>query len=263
MIDTPPRAHVLSDGTPGGPCAVFVHGVEDSWRTWGRLADSLGPRWRSVALDVPWRAGNDYRWRWSGAPSDWVGAGLDALDESSFVLVGHSFGANAVLGRLAGGERRANAAVLISPFFRPPGAEVTWRTFDRSRAAFERQVRDGMRMRLRGMAEEDVFELMLTRTCERIGPIGFLAAFEQYVASGHLSLSCVDIPVLVLCGENDPVTFRPHAEALARRLARGIVAGEKDFDHFSHLRRAPDVAQAIEELIGDRGPRHDVRQQGA
>lgn len=75
MIGTPPRGHVLFAGTPTGPCVVFVHGLEDTWHTWIRVAQCLGPRWRAIALDLPWRAGNDYRWRWAGSPGDWVRAG--------------------------------------------------------------------------------------------------------------------------------------------------------------------------------------------
>ncbi|MFG2103289.1 alpha/beta fold hydrolase [Micromonospora echinaurantiaca] len=245
---TSPQAHLLSPGTDTGPCAVFVHGIEDTWRTWTRLSRCLGPQWRTVALDLPWRAGNDYRWRWSGGPGDWVGAGLEALGDRPFLLVGHSFGANAVLARLAAGEPRATAAVLAAPFFRPAEHRVTWETFDLSRETFQRQISDGMRLRLRRTAPPDVFEVMIARTCERIGPVGFLAVFEQYVASGHLPLSHVDIPAAILIGEADPGMFRPHMEALARRLPRATVAAGDDFDHFCHVNHAPEVARLIEEL---------------
>jgi pimeloyl-ACP methyl ester carboxylesterase len=260
-----PRTHVLSAGTTSGPCVVFVHGIEDSWRTWSRLARYLGAAWRAIALDLPWRAGNDYRWRWEGSPADWVAAGLDAVDDRPCVVVGHSFGANAVLARLAAGEPRASAAVLAAPFFRPAEAAVTWKTFQLSRETFERQISDGMRVRLRSAPEPDVFEVMLARTCERIGPVGFLAVFEQYVASGHLRLSHVDIPVLVMVGEDDPGMFRPHMEALANLIPRGIVACGPQFDHFCHVRRAPEVARAIQDLTAaDLGPSHDYAdQQGA
>jgi len=244
-----PEGHVLSPGTDSGPCAVFIHGIEDNWRTWSRLALSLGPTWRTVALDMPWRAGNDYHWRWAGSFGDWVRAGLDeAVGDRPCVLVGHSFGANAVLSRLSVGEPRVSAAMMIAPFFRPVESVVTWETFDLSRKTFERQISDGMRARLRDMAQQDVFDVMLARTCERIGPVGFLAVFEQYVASGHLPLSHVDVPVLIMVGDRDPGMYRPHVEALGRRLPRAIVAFGRHYDHFCHVVRAPDLARAIAEL---------------
>jgi pimeloyl-ACP methyl ester carboxylesterase len=254
---------VLAAGRPDGPCAVFVHGIEDGWQTWTRLARCLGPGWRLIALDLPWRAGNDYRWRWLASPADWLAAGLAAaLGDQRCVLVGHSFGANAVLARLAAGEPRATAAVLAAPFFRPAGAAVTWRTFELSRTAFERQVGDGIRARLRHRLAPDVFELMLTRTCERIGPVGFLAVFEQYVASGHLPLSRVDIPALVLAGEGDPGMVRPHLRELADALPRGTLAGGPELDHFCHIHHAPQVARAIEQLVAPGGLARAGRKEG-
>jgi pimeloyl-ACP methyl ester carboxylesterase len=255
VIAVPPPGQVLAAGTPDGPCLVFVHGIEDSWQTWTELARWLDPRWRLLALDLPWRAGNDYRWRWVAGPGDWVAAGLAAaLGERRCVLVGHSFGANAVLARLAGGEPRVAAAVLAAPFFRPAGAAVTWQTFDLSREAFERQVADGILARLRRRPQPEVFELMLARTCERIGPVGFLAVFEQYLASGHLPLSHVDIPALVLAGDGDPGMVAPHLRALAGGLPRGRFARGAGLDHFCHIHQAPEVARAIEQLVAAAGP---------
>lgn len=245
----PPAAHVITEGQPGGPCAVLVHGLEDRWSTWTRVAHRLGPAWRTVALDLPWRAGNDYGWRWVRSPADWVRSGLDAIDADSVVLIGHSFGANALLARLAAGEPRARAAQLLCPLFRPDSATVTWQTFDQARLAFLRQIEDGIRTRLRTVVEADIVESMLARTCERIGPMGFLTTFDEYVSSGHLPLSAVDIPVSVLVGEDDPIMFRPYAEELARRLPRAQIACWADFGHFGHLRRADDVAGAVRALL--------------
>ena len=244
-----PEAHVLSPGSDTGPCAVFVHGIEDSWRTWSRVAVKLGPQWRCVSLDMPWNAGNDYRWRWKAGAGDWVRRGLDAaVGDRQFVLIGHSFGANAVLSRLSAGEPRATAVMMIAPFYRPAESMVTWETFDLSRKTFERQIGDGMRARLREAAQPDVFEVMLTRTCERIGPTGFLAVFEQYVASGHLELSHVDVPALILVGERDPGMYRPHLEELAKRLPRAMIASGPQYDHFCHVTRAGEVSLSIKEL---------------
>jgi predicted esterase len=58
----------------------------------------------------------------------------------------------------------------------------------------------------------------------------------------------VDIPVLILAGENDPTIYWPHMEGLANALMRGTVACKPEFDHFCHIRAAPDVAQVIEDF---------------
>jgi pimeloyl-ACP methyl ester carboxylesterase len=265
MSVPPPAAHLLAGGDESAPLAVFVHGFEDDWRTWNRLARCLASGWRAVALDLPWRAGNDYRWRWMAAPWEWVAAGLDALGEVPTVLVGHSFGANAVLGALAAASRNggaaasrnggaARAAVLAAPFYRPPDAPVTWRTFERSRATFERQIADGMRLRLgnrAGPLSPALFEAMLAKACERIGPTGFLAVFDLYVASGHLPLATVGVPALILAGERDPGASMRHLDLLVDRLPAGVMSCGPDHDHFSHITRATEVAGLIDRFVAE------------
>lgn len=242
-------AQVLAQGEPGGPCAVFVHGAEDRWQSWSKLAGFLPSRWRAVALDLPWRAGNDYRWRWAATASDWLAAGLDAaVGDGDCVLVGHSFGANVVLHRLSVGEPRAAAAVLAAPFFRPEEPPITWKTVRRARAMFERQIADGVRTRLRGTPPQEVVQLMIESTCRRIGPTGFLAVFDQYVASGNLPLSHVGIRTRILVGQRDPSLYLPHINVLAGRLVNATVSCAPDWGHFSHLHHARQMADAIQEL---------------
>lgn len=254
----PPRLHGLPGGDRDGaapaagdaPVAVFVHGMEDDCRGWAALARSLGPGWRTLAMCVPWHAGNDYSWRYGGRPGDWVGAGLSKLDTRPTVLVGHSFGANAVLELLATNpEPPARTAVLTAPFYRPRDAPVTWRAFDRSRLIFQRQISDGLRSRLaarRAALEPDILESMIDQAWERTGPSAFLTVFEQYLASGHLPVETVEIPVLVVGGERDPGLNREHLRALTDRLPLGLFACEPDYDHFCHRRHAHRLGRSID-----------------
>ncbi|MDW3849352.1 alpha/beta hydrolase [Micromonospora sp. BRA006-A] len=253
----PPRLHGLTaddrDATAAdgdGPVAVFVHGMEDDCRGWTALARSLGPQWRTLAMCVPWHAGNDYSWRYAGRPGEWVAAGLSKLPAPPTVLVGHSFGANAILELLATSPQPpARTAVLTTPFYRPHDAPVTWRAFDRSRRIFQRQISDGLRSRLtarKTSLEPDILESMLERAWERTGPSAFLAVFEQYLASGHLPVQTVEIPVLVVGGERDPGLNRDHLRALTDRLPLGLLACEPDYDHFCHRRHAHRLGRSID-----------------
>jgi pimeloyl-ACP methyl ester carboxylesterase len=237
---------------------VFVHGIEDDFRTWSPLAGCL-TRWQAWALDLPWRAGNDYGWRWHGSPASWLAAGLASTPD---VLVGHSFGANAVLAHLASGrDPQPRVAVLLNPFFRPADAPASWRTFERSRAMFERQIADGMRVRLSGRAAlppPDILADMLAKASERIGPVGFLAVFDEYLASGHQPLSQVAVPTLVIGGARDPGLARSYLELLAAGLPRGAFTCEAGYDHFCHRRRSAQVASTIENFVAMSGVRNVV-----
>ncbi|MEH1123226.1 alpha/beta fold hydrolase [Micromonospora sp. CPCC 206061] len=239
---------VLGAGVPGGPLAVLVHGLEDSWQSWRAVAARLDPAWRVVALDLPWRAGNDYRWRRGRPARAWLAAALDLVGARPDLVVAHSFGANATLELVAGGAAPRRGAVLLCPLYRPPELPVTWRVFERSRSGFVRHVRDGVRARLGRRAEvmdAELLEVVTAKAVDRIGPGGFLTVFEHFVASGGLTLSTVEVPVLVLAGAADHTLPRAAAAALARDMPAATVRVHEGYDHFCHVRRAGQVAADV------------------
>ncbi|HEU4425173.1 MAG TPA: alpha/beta hydrolase [Pilimelia sp.] len=245
-------AHTLASGRPDAPFVVFAHGLEDAWTSWLPLAAELDPGWRLVALDLPWRPGNDYRWRRRPA-GQWLGAGLDLLDAVPDAVVAHSFGANAALElRCALDPRCGRAAMLICPFYRLPGRPVTWSMFDRSRRTFVDQVREGVRARMGGRAAElepEIVDAMMNMALERVGPAGFLTVFEQFAASADLPLGNVEPPTLVLAGGADPTLSRKAAAALAGAMPGAELRINDDYDHFCHVRRARDVAAQVADLV--------------
>ncbi|MEU8122604.1 alpha/beta fold hydrolase [Spirillospora sp. NPDC049024] len=243
--------HVLSPGRPGAPLIVFAHGLEDAWTSWAPLARRLDRGWRMVALELPWRAGNDYRWR-HRRPGEWLGDGLDLVGAVPDVLVAHSFGANAALELLCADDPRAGrASALLCPLYRPPRHRLTWRMLDRSRSTFTQHIRDGVRARLGPRAatlNPALLDTMMDLAVDRVGPAGFLTVFEQYAATADLPLASAARPALVIAGDQDPATS---GEA-ARELAAGMPGAEAvigpGYDHFCHLRHAPAIAGRIARL---------------
>src|ERR687892_458541 len=93
---------------------------------WLPLAEHLPVGWSVVAFDMPWSTGSDFRWWRTGIPADCVRRMLADFSVPVRALVGHSFGANAVLGALARPEPPGcKRAALITPFNRPPELPVT------------------------------------------------------------------------------------------------------------------------------------------
>jgi pimeloyl-ACP methyl ester carboxylesterase len=242
----------LAPGAPGAPVVAFAHGLEDSWTSWQPVAGALDPAWRLLALDLPWRPGNDYRWRRRAAGA-WLGQALDLIDTVPDVLVAHSYGANAALDLLCELDPRPGRAVaLVCPLYRLPRHPVTWRMFERARAMFVENIQEGLRARIGVRAatmEPDVLETMLDVAVDRVGPSGFMSVFEQFAHSAHLPLGNVRLPTLVLAGGNDP-TLSPEAAA---ELRAGMPGAElrfhDEYDHFCHIRHATSVAAHIAELV--------------
>lgn len=238
----------LGDARPDCPLAVFVHGLEDDWRSWRPVAEMLGEGWETVALDPPWRAGNDYGWRWRAPSASWVATGLSELDREPDLLVGHSFGANASLEAVARGYCGAKALAMVVPFYRAPEPKPTWQTWDRSREAFEYQMREAVRARLdhrRDRLGEELVATMTDKVFERIGLSGFLAVFEQYVASGHLPVASLTTPVHIIAGQRDPGMSHRQLSALTGALPNATLTWHTDFDHFCHVRHAEEVAELL------------------
>jgi pimeloyl-ACP methyl ester carboxylesterase len=244
----------LAEGAPGDLRTVLVHGLEDSWESWLPLARRLPAGWRVDALDLPWRPGNDYRWRHRPA-GVWLAHGLDLLDGVPDLVVAHSFGANATLELLCtGGPWPVRAAVLVCPLYRPPEVALTWKVFDRSRRAFDQHMREGLLARLGPRAatvEPDVLEKMTATAIDRVGPAAFLTVFDRFSASTSLPLARVTQPILLLGGGADPTLSRAAVTALAAAIPRASVVFQDRYDHFCHVRHAAEVAVEVAEWIAD------------
>jgi pimeloyl-ACP methyl ester carboxylesterase len=242
----------LAPGATGAPTVVFAHGLEDNWACWLPLTKELNPDWRLLALDLPWRAGNDYRWRRRPA-GHWLGEALDLLDGVPDVFVAHSYGANAALELLCALDPRpGRAAALICPLYRLPSHPVSWRMFDRARATFVQHIHEGLRVRVAGRGrtmDPDVLRSMLDVAVDRVGPAGFLSVFEQFTLSADLPLHNIELPTLVLAAGADPTLSREAATALGAQIAGAEVRIRDDYDHFCHIRHARDIAAQIADLV--------------
>jgi pimeloyl-ACP methyl ester carboxylesterase len=248
-----PVWHTLSPGEPGAPLVVFVHGLESAWSSWLPIAVELDPRWRKVALELPWRPGNDYRWRYRTAGS-WLGDSLDALGATPDLLVAHSYGANATLDLLCAGDPRPGpAAALVCPLYRLPKHAVTWQMFDRARGMFHEHMREGLSARLgtrAGNVRPDVLAAMVEVAIDRVGPLGFLTSFEKISASTHLPLDRVAARTLVVAGGADATLVPEAARTLAAAIPDCRVRITDEYDHFCHVRHAPGIAAQLAAFLG-------------
>ncbi|MEV4970853.1 alpha/beta fold hydrolase [Streptomyces scopuliridis] len=246
-----PRERLAVSRAPGaaGPVVALVHGLEGSGESWRPLVETF-TGCRAYALDLPWRAGNPYRWRQHGTPADWLRRALDLVPEPVDVLLGHSFGSNAVLEHLATADSShvPSAAVLLAPFYRPESLTVDWPLHDAALAGFRRVIADGVRVGLGERArtmDPEVLSAMVATALERIGPVGFLSLFLQFVGTTDLPLADVSVPTLVLAGERDESLAGNRATALAAAMPAATVRRRAHYGHFCHAEQSSDVAAEI------------------
>jgi pimeloyl-ACP methyl ester carboxylesterase len=255
----------LRAGSTGGPLVVFLHGMEDTWRSWDPLARKLDPGWRVCALDPPWRAGGGHQWRHGSTPGRWLSAALRTLARPVDLLVGHSLGANAVLEALARSRTvRPAGALLLAPFYCPPELDITWRVFEQAQRDFRQIIREGLEVRLGPRAariDAPLMEAMLSKLVDRIGPTGFTALFDQFLATAELTLASVRVPMRVVAGDRDPALDGFRAAALSRRLPRACVVTEPGFDHFCQVRQVDAVARHVTDFLAEIG-QESTRKEG-
>jgi pimeloyl-ACP methyl ester carboxylesterase len=234
------------------PTALLLHGLENTWASWRPLAAHLSQRWRVGAAELPWSAGNDYRWRREAPPAAWVADTLASCDEPPGLVVAHSFGAAALLEVLSTQPSTAvGSAVLIAPFYLHPKVTPSWRLFDVSRQQFHDQIRDGLRVNLGRRAaviDPAIFERIAAKVMDRIGPAGFVAVFDQYLATASFPLAAVRVPGLVITGEDDVTLLERDAAALAEAPALTVVR-KRPYGHFCHIRQPDQVARDITEFV--------------
>lgn len=243
---------VLADGK--GPLVVAVHGAEGGWREWQPLARELAARdYRVVALDLPWRAGNDYGWCAAGTPGTWLRDAVELLDAPVHSLLGHSLGANAVLELLCTPDVPVPAmAMLFAPFYRPAEDTVDDALEREFNVAFRFAVADGIRIslgtRYDGM-DETLFESIVDTALGRIGPAGIHALYLRFAATGTFPVSAVRTPTRVLVGVNDPALIARRRTALSLAMPAAVVSHHPGYGHCFHVSHAAEVAAEFTDFL--------------
>lgn len=239
--------HQLSEN---GPTVVLVHGLEGSWQNWTEIAEILAPHYRLIALDLPWRAGNDYTWPADGTPGQWLDRALSAVPGPINAVVGHSFGANATLELLSTG-RAFERVALLAPLFQPAGIPVDESLRCETREALASAVRTGLRLKLAAARTipPDLLADMQRKLVDYVVPRAFSKFFDYLCAAREFSLSTVDVPVLVLAGTKDVSLPAGGAHALGEAMPAAQIRRRAHYTHFCHQEQAADVAAELDDFL--------------
>ncbi|MFE6776503.1 alpha/beta fold hydrolase [Streptomyces sp. NPDC057702] len=242
-------------GPGSGPPVVAAHGMEDGWKNWRGVLDAL-PGHTPYSLHLPWSGGTDYAWTADGSPRDWLRRALALVPERPRVLLGHSFGANAVLAHLAEGgqEPDLEAVVLVAPFYRPAGFPLNDQLRLRSVAALRRVLVEGLRVSLgpRGARmDREVLALMEAKLLDRAVAGAFPVFYEAFRDSGDLDLSRVTVPTLIYVGPGDEGLTPMRARALADAVPAATLRSRPGYGHFCHIDRAAEMSAEVADFLRD------------
>jgi pimeloyl-ACP methyl ester carboxylesterase len=249
------------------PPLVFLHATGfHSW-LWLPYVHHFVSRYRGVTLDHRGHGESDkpqtgYRWEAFGA--DFVGF-LDALELENVLAVGHSKGGTAIAAAAAAGTRRLSRAVLIEPvlFPTPSALEPVWESPLAIGARRRRQVwptRDAMFQALRERlpfatwAEEFVRLYVDHGVADRPDgqvelrcPGDVEAQVYAYapMSDSFAFLEHLEIPTLLIRGENSPGLGQTDAAEALRRLPNGTLLTVPQCGHFVPMERPVELADAL------------------
>jgi pimeloyl-ACP methyl ester carboxylesterase len=243
---TPPIAWLEPpQSTPCAEAVVFVHGLGGSAEGWEALFGGFDRPFRLLSLEMPWSGTRGSGWS-ARSSADWIRSALAAIDAPVFMLVAHSFGANAVLEYLdrhgSGGVERL---VLVSPFYDAARAEE--RVEERfSLQNFEELLKEGFR-RAQGRREvpPDILTAMARRIRQRVGVEGWAEFVRVFGRSSRLRTERMEIPTMLVTGCEDRAAPPQTAAALAAAMPCCRLVRLPRCGHFAMTERPDALLRAL------------------
>jgi non-heme chloroperoxidase len=256
-VDLPGRGrfHYVSAGPSSGPLLVFLHGLADSWRSAAPLIPHLDDSFSILALDQRGHGETGDRfehYRLDDLAAD-AAAFIAALGRRPAALIGHSLGSLVAQRVAAAHGSAAESLVLIgatdSAARNPVLAEVAQAIEalpDPLPAGFIREFQAGTVHRPLPPGQLDAFVADSLKLTRRVwgGAVAGLGEAEA-IAAGR-----IELPTLIIWGEEDAVFGATDQERLRRLLAQSSFVRLAETGHAPHWERPQPVAEAIRRFLG-------------
>lgn len=222
-----------------GEPLVLIHGLGGTAANWGGQMEALAPYGRVIAVDLRGHGQSGYR---ADEPisvrvfADDVTALLDQLGIARAHFCGLSMGGMIVLEIFVRQPFRISSLILAdtTAFFPPPQAlAAILRHFDNLDMARWSQVMASLLLRRQAPTEQkQEVASMLAANRPDLYRQGLLAAFE---GDYRWMLSQIDLPTLVLVGEEDQATPIGYARLLQENIRNSVLQVIPDAGHYSSL----------------------------
>jgi pimeloyl-ACP methyl ester carboxylesterase len=234
------RGRYVSIGN--GPPLIFIHGLADSLDTFVMPMALLSREFQCISYDQP-TGHRDGARLWQYTPQHLVEdlfALMDQLGLREAAIVGHSFGSTTAVRAMHARPERISRAALLCGFARRPLS-----TWERWLAGLARYWFGTMKlMPLRRAATQrvhqppfqdcnrDIWEFFVTQTGKPV--IRAVAYWALHLHATDLSdlLPAIKPPVLVVCGDRDPLVPHSCQEHLFRKLPDPVLFQIRNCGHF-------------------------------
>ncbi|GAA4290834.1 alpha/beta fold hydrolase [Actinokineospora soli] len=231
---------------------LLLHGLANSATVWqGFTEHDTG--FATWAADLPWRGEGVAGWSQRGDLAGWVAEAIASVPgDGPLTVVAHSFSANLLLALLDREPALVGdlaSVVLVSPFYRSAPERFEWTDISRYLNDFHTIMEDGIRAQGGQRLSPAVRRELALRVRDLVGPYGWTRFFQTYLDTPWLRLDRLDLPVLVLSGENDFAALPGEARALAAALPDARVRVLPDCGHFLMAERPERFAAEITRFV--------------
>jgi non-heme chloroperoxidase len=260
-LSTGPRLLYAERGDPTGEAIVFLHGYSDSWFSYSRVLPLLSPSYHAFALTQRGHGDSD-KPECCYTPKDFaadVDAFMDAVGIEEATLVGASTGALFAQRVALSYPRRVSRLVLVGP--QTPANEAISGLREEVQALEDpvppEFVREFQESTIYQPVPQEFLDTVVSESL-KLPPRVWRDYLEQAVLSiDHdyvLPLREIDVPTLILWGEQDPLFPREEQERLAAAIPGATLKVYRETGHAVHWDRPEWVVRDLEEFMKDTHP---------
>jgi non-heme chloroperoxidase len=257
-LSTDVTLHYAEQGDPTGEVIIFLHGYSDSWFSFSRVLPLLSPEYHAFALTQRGH-GDSERPECCYTLGDFaadVGAFMDAIGIDEATLVGHSTGALFAQRVALNYPRRVSRLVLIGA--QTPANEVILRLREEVRALEDpvppEFVREFQESTIYHPVPEEFLDTVVSESLKLPARV-----WRDYMEGAVLSIDHdyvvqlreIDVPTLILWGEQDALFPREEQERLAAAIPGATLKVYPESGHVVHWERPEQVVRDLEAFVRD------------
>src|SRR5918992_3764076 len=264
LLSTGVRLHYAEQGDPSSEAIVFLHGYSDSWFSFSRVLPLLSPEYHAFALTQRGHGDSD-KPECCYTPEDFaadVDAFMDAVRIEEATLVGASTGALFTQRVVMSYPRRVSRLVLVDAQIPANEANEAVMGLQEEVRALEDPVPPEF---VRAFQESTIYQPVPQEFLDTVVSESLklpARVWRDYLEGAVLSidqdyvlpLRKIDVPTLILWGEQDPLFPREEQERLAAAIPGATLKVYPETGHAVHWDRPEWVVRDLEKFMKEPHP---------
>lgn len=246
------RIGYLEEGGGSELPIIFLHGVGSDKNVWRPQLEHFGRTRRAIAFDYPGYGESEHIE--SATRDDFASAifaAMDALDISSAHVCGLSLGGVIAIAMHAAAPARCASLIIADSFaIHPDGQGIHDRSVAASQAMTMRELAEARSGLLLGSAATPELQSEVVDTMASIDPAAYcLGAAAVWLADQRDRSAAIDVPTLILVGEEDRITPPGLSEELHKLIPGSKLQRIAKAGHLANAEQPQAFNSAIESFL--------------